>query len=59
VPVDVQQRLRTALQGLGAQVKARARRVVGQRNDLGGVDDPDIGAIAAALVQGQQNDSVS
>jgi hypothetical protein len=60
VPVDIEQaRLRAGVQRLGAQEQFCARRVIGERNDVGGVDDPRVGAVGPVLVQGRRQYSLS
>ena len=54
VPVDIEQgRLRAGVQRLGAEEQVRARRVIRERDDVGGVDDPRIGPVVPGLVQGR------
>lgn len=54
MPVRIGQgRLGAGMQGLGAEEQFRARRVIGERDDVGGVDDPRIGPVVSGLVQGR------
>ncbi len=52
MPVQIQQRgLRAGVQGLGTQVEVCSGRVVGEAEDIGGVDDLRVRASVPCLVE--------
>lgn len=54
MPANIGQgRWRAGVQWLGAQVKVNAGRVVLEDDDVGGGDDPRVGAFLAVGVQGR------
>lgn len=44
--------LSSRVEGFGPQIDVRSRRVIAERDDVGGVDDPRIGAVVACGVEG-------